>query len=116
MIMSEIIEQRVVWLLDGWKRGLISAEDVHHHAEKWTADERIASELNENSAAAEILSQLDILNQQLITSEDIPEMLEFIGESKKNASEARNRWEKYWSQIDFSKRQQTLAEDVFYAC
>jgi hypothetical protein len=113
----EKLRVKLSWLLNGWESGAASTAEVHQLAEQWMS-ESVWPQLersNPLSAAAEVLSQLDILNQQLITPDDIPAMRQFIEDARENALSAWKRWEKYWESVDLEKRRQELAGSDFYA-
>ena len=116
MSMIAETELKITWLLDGWYRGLVSPAEVHHFAEQWMAKICLVDDIDRSLAVFEVLSQLDILNQQLIIRADIPEMLKFLDYAKTNPSEARDNWNKYWKSVDFKERAEMLSQSDFYAC
>ena len=101
----EIIKNKILWLLHGWKYNFIDEYDVHELAEKWFEDID-QSYLNlkdeEKIPSIEVLSHLEIMNHQLIIPDDIPIMIEYIQKDCQNS--AWKIWKEYWDNVDFKLR------------
>lgn len=97
-------------ILCAWEEGGVSTEEVHHMAESWMIDQD-CPELERNdpySAVLEVVSQLDILNQQLITVEDVPAIKGFLQQAQIDLESAWLDWERYWESIDFDLRKMKM--------
>ena len=115
--MGEINRELVRELLDRWASGRLNARQVHEHAEQlWESLEQHQFPREDcRSIAAEVLSQLDILNHQLITAEDIPAMLQFLETPTGEELQAWDRWERYWDELDMDQRIESLKDDPYYS-
>ncbi|MCE2030335.1 hypothetical protein [Sessilibacter corallicola] len=65
------------------------------------------------SVVMEALSQLEILNHQLICKDDIPAIKRFL-ENNKNPESSWADWESYWNSVDFNEREGRLNAIEFY--
>jgi hypothetical protein len=104
-------------LLRLWEEGKHSERDVHEEAERlWEMGRPWPEypEEDDRSIAVEVLSQLDILNHQLITREDIPAMLTFLSTPPDHARQGWSLWRDYWTNIDFARRREQLADNPYY--
>lgn len=63
----------------------------------------------------EVLSQLDVLNHQWITTDDIDAFLEFLAAPEGGEERAWARWEEYWDSVDYDARRETLRGNPDYA-
>ncbi|MGH2472453.1 MAG: hypothetical protein ACRDG6_08635 [Candidatus Limnocylindria bacterium] len=88
-------------LLERWRSGVIGERAVHEEAER--------------SIAFEVVSQLEILNVQLITAEDVPAFIEFLETPSGAEGAGWDRWQHYWDGIDFAKRLKDLVNNPYYA-
>jgi len=104
-------------LLIDWRDGRKTVRQVHETAEAlmeahdWTELPRASAE----SIQYEVLCQLDILNRQLITSDDIDAFLEFLEAPNGAEEEAWAKWDAYWDSLDFDERRKALHGDAYYA-
>ena len=93
-----------------WQRGEITERDVHERAEHlW--DQRDWPDYptsDARSIAIEVLAQLDILNHQLITVEDVPAIVDFLNTPPGSEEDAWEQWQRYWDNVDLDKRKQAL--------
>jgi hypothetical protein len=72
------------------------------------------SDTDDQSIAIEVLAQLEILNHQLITREDIPALLDFLDTPPRQAARGWKQWRQYWDGIDFAQRRRELATNPYY--
>ncbi len=99
-------------LLIRWNTGILTADEVHLEAER-LLDNHGWIEINKSdprSIEYELLSQLDLLNHQLITKDDISAMLCFLHASAGDEIKAWENWAEYWTRIDINKRLDPLAD------
>jgi hypothetical protein len=61
-----------------------------------------------------VLAQLEILNHQPITREDVPALLAFLGTPRGQAARGWMQWWQYWDGIDFAQRRRELATNPYY--
>lgn len=112
-----IIERDVLrQLINDWAIGSLTVEEVHEQAEEYS-EEYDLPELDEgdpNSIPVEVLSQLEILNHQLITPQDVPAIQRFLDAPIGFEREAWNAWRSYWDQIDYEARKSELKEVEYY--
>ena len=105
-------------LMCRWAAGEIDAAKVHGVVEYlWDSFAEVPefSLGDERSIAIEVLSQLEILDQQLVTPEDIPEILKFLSTPQGDEREAWSRWERYWDGLDYRERSRSLEGNPFYS-
>lgn len=103
-----------------WLAGRVNERQVHERAEElgeslFRAGPPSFPRSDPRSIAAEVLSELEILNVQLITPADVPALLEFLAT---NAGEEERGWQRlmnYWDGIDFDKRLHELATNPYYS-
>lgn len=114
---DELLETRRI--LNKWRRGEIDEQQIHMLTERMFEDlqDRIRRppEDNHMSILYEVLSQLSILNYQLITSDDIPAFLRFLETPEGKEGEGWYEWRKYWENIDFRRRRKVLADNSYYS-
>jgi hypothetical protein len=104
-------------LLQRWRSNEIDERGVHKEAER-LLDEHGWIEYPENddrSVVLEVLSQLGILNRQLVTREDIPAMLGFLDTPPGEASQGWQTWRRYWNSLDYEKRREELKQNPYYS-
>ena len=99
-----------------WATGELTERNVHETAEGlWESQPwPNYSEADDRSVALEVLTQLDILNHQLITREDIPALLDFLDTPPGQAARGWKHWRQYWDGIDFAQRRRELATNPYY--
>lgn len=113
-----IERQQLQDLLGRWQRGEIDERDVHEEAEIfWEryADDKEYGKGDSESIAMDILINLDSLDRQLVTREDIPAMLSFLATPPGQEHESWQVWERYWDSVDFEQRRQSLAGNGYYS-
>lgn len=111
MIKMNEITKDIEKKLQDWNMNKLSAKELQYFAEKKfeLLSESLDEKQKETSVEYEVISQLEILNHQLIIKEDIPVIIQFL------KNENWEDWEKYWNQIDFKKRKKILRGDKFYS-
>lgn len=103
-------------VLHGWVEGRLDERDVHGVAEELLASEWQQFESHDPRAAViEVLVQLDILNQQLITAKDATAMMDFMRKARTDPEEAWQDWNNYWGALDLDARRQELQENPYYS-
>ncbi len=115
--MREISRDEVRALLERWSKNEATAPQVHEEAEALleAADWPEHPKGDPRSIPIEVLSQLEILNHQLITPEDIPAMRSFLATPVGGEAEGWESWKRYWSGLDMGKREKALKGDPYYA-
>ncbi len=66
------------------------------------------------SIVLEIISNLEILNHQLITADDIPAMLDFLDTPAGKEQEGWTKWKIYMGSIDWNQRKLELKGNCYY--
>ena len=115
--MKEISRKQLLDLLKQWEAGTLSESQLHEKAEElWEQDEWSQLDKdNPRSIAIEVLSQLEILNHQLITTEDIPAIVNFLRTPIGQEQNGWKTWRQYWENIDLEARKQTLKDNPYYS-
>ena len=105
-------------LVKRWVQGELDERDVHETAEAlcetWE-DWPDYEEDDPRSIAIEVLSQLELLNQQLVTTEDVPMILQFLNTPPGKEQAAWLSWKAYWDELDFEVRQRSLQAKPYYS-
>ena len=117
---EEPTEREVVReLLLRWRSGSLDERAVHEAAErlweKFGEEPPAYPKEDPRSIVLEVVSQLEVLNVQLITRDDIPALLEFLDSPVGSEGAAWARWTRYWDQLDFGRRLEELAANPYYA-
>ena len=117
MSMEELSRSSLRALLQRWAANEITAVDVHERAEAlWESQTWPPySHDDDRSIAVEVLSQLDIIDHQLITVDDVPAIVRFLDTPPGRALEGWVQWVKYWEGVDMKRRMLDLAANPFYA-
>jgi hypothetical protein len=115
--MSEIERNRITTLLHQWEEGIIDERQVHEQAEECL--EQLSelpsyAEENPRSIPLEVLVQLDALNHQLITTDDIPAILTFLNTPLGKEPIGWAFWRKYWDDLDLEHRREELKSNPYY--
>lgn len=115
---GEIERSSLLALLNEWRHGAIDERSVHEWAEETIEQVGELPQYDEDdprSIAVEILLQLDALNHQLITRDDIPAIEAFL--QTRTGDEARGwaNWKRYWQQLDLENRRKVLKENPYYS-
>jgi hypothetical protein len=99
-------------LLDEWSRGRQTAAQVHDWAEArfavnaWSCEDDIANE---------VLAELDTLDMNLLTTEDIPVLLAMLNLPRGQASLAHDQLRAHFAEISLDARKKELSVDPVYA-
>ena len=115
--MSEIERNRIKTLLNQWADGIIDERQVHEQAEEWLEQlSELPSYADEDprSIFQEVLVQLDVLNHQLITTDDVPAILTFLNTPPGKELIGWALWRKYWEDLDLEHRKQELKSNPYY--
>ncbi|MFQ5528644.1 MAG: hypothetical protein ACE5GX_20615 [Thermoanaerobaculia bacterium] len=105
-------------LLQRWQGGDVDKRLVHEEAEAvWDGFKEWPNYPQEDprSIPLEILSNLEALNHQLITPEDIPAILEFLDTPRGSELDGWKRWQRYWDELDMDERIESLKDDSYYS-
>ncbi len=104
-------------LLKQWRSSEIDEREVHEEAERLLNEHGWIEypESDDRSVVMEVLSQLGILNRQLVIREDIPAMLSFLDTPPGEASKGWQTWRRYWTSLDYEKRREELKQNPFYS-
>jgi hypothetical protein len=116
--MSKIERNRITTLLNQWEDGILDERQVHEQAEEWL--EQLSelpsyAEENPRSIPLEVLVQLDALNHQLITSDDIPAIQAFLNTPTGKEPIGWAAWRKYWDDLDLERRREELKSNPYYS-
>lgn len=112
------VRSEISTLLEQWQRGSVNEREVHEHAEALMDQVEDAPRYLEHdprSIAMEVLIQLDALNHQLITQEDIPAMLTFLRTPLGDESSGWKVWRGYWENLNIESRRQELKANPYYS-
>jgi hypothetical protein len=115
--MSEDKRKKITTLLNQWGDGIIDERQVHEQAEQWL--EQLSelpsyAEDDPQSIPMEVLVQLDALNHQLITTDDIPAILTFLKTPPSKEIIGWALWRKYWDDLDLEHRKDELKSNPYY--
>ena len=108
---------KIVTLLNQWADGHVNECIVHEQAEEWLeqlSEQPSYPEENAQSILLEVLMQLDALNHQLITKEDIPTIRSFLATPPGTEQIGWTRWRKYWENLDLERRREELKSNPYY--
>jgi hypothetical protein len=114
-----VTRDEIIEVLRKWQGGSLSAKDVHAWAndlcfpgyvefDDWEREE-------EYSVAREVLSALSMLDINLMTVEDVPIYLDFLGTAHGAFAEGYRRYEGALEHIDYQARRQALCNDPLYS-
>jgi hypothetical protein len=107
-----VTRQEIIELLNSWQAGKLDAQFVYDWAnerystEHWSAEDDIVNE---------VLSELDILDINLTTTDDIPVFLEVLALPPEKVSEATGRLKAHASTFNLEARKQQCRGNPFYA-
>lgn len=115
--MNKINRQTIIDLLERWKLGQLTEIELHEEIESFWERGNWPQFPREDprSILVEVLSQLDILNHQLIAKDDIPAIIEFLHTPKGKELEAWKSWKEYWASVDYERRKQLLKHNPYYS-
>lgn len=110
------LRQELRELVARWASGSLTERDVHEQAELML-EEIIwvdVAQSDPRSIGLDVLSQLDILNWQLILVEDVPAIIQFLDAEPGGETAAWALWNSYWKGIDFNARRTALRGHPYY--
>jgi hypothetical protein len=115
--MEKISRKLLLDLVTQWEAGSLNEVDVHEKAEElWEQDDWPEyAEEDPRSIAIEVLSQLEILNHQLIIKDDIPAIIAFLKTPEGKERSGWSAWKQYWDSIDLTARKATLKDNLYYS-
>ena len=106
-------------LLYRWRSGAIKERVVYEEAEelyeRYGGAASAFDHSDARSIAFEVVSQLEVLDVQLITRADIPAFIEFLETPSGSEGAGWTRWQQYWDDVDFAKRLVELVNNPYYA-
>ena len=99
-----------------WAAGELTEHEVHATAEQlWEADQwPDYGDADDRSIAIEVLAQLDILNHQFITTQDVPALVAFLDTAPGQAADGWIQWRQYWARMDWDQRRRQLSGNPYY--
>jgi hypothetical protein len=109
-----VTRAEVADVLHCWQAGALSAADVHAWAEDLYGPAEYADGEDEESVTKHVLSELDMLNLNLITLEDVPHFLAFLETPPGRYADGAARFEAALTGRDLEGRRRALREDPFY--
>lgn len=114
---SEVDTKALRSLLERWQAGEVDERFVHEEAERlWGHRDEwpLYRETDPRSIPLEVLEQLEILNHQLITREDVPTMLAFLDTPPGEQTRGWAAWRRHWQEVDIDARRTALAHNPYY--
>jgi hypothetical protein len=99
-------------LLDEWSRGNQTAAQVHDWAEARYAVDAWSCE---DDVVNEVLAELDTLDMNLLTSEDIPVLNAMLELPRGQATLAHDLLKSHFAKVSLDARKKELAADPTYA-
>src|SRR5262245_2608282 len=115
--MDSIDRQILFDLMKRWRSREYDEKALHEAAESiWEGGGEWPqySKDDPRSIAIEVLSNLDVLNQQLIGKEDIPAIEMFLSTAEGKELEGWQNWEEYWSEVDYAERETQRGTEGYY--
>ena len=112
------MRNKLLTLLEQWQSGTIDEREVHWQAEEWLeqlSDEPNYPEHDPRSIPMEVLVELDTLNHQLLTKDDIPAMVEFLHTPPSEELQGWARWQRYNDELDLESRKKELKNNPYYS-
>lgn len=108
--MNETTRDEVRQVLLSWQAGHLSPREV----QEW-ADHRYPTHgAVEDDLVVEMLARLDMLNMNLMTSDDIPVLLNALDLPEDRIDEAFDLLEQHDAIVDVAHRKRALGNDPFY--
>ncbi len=110
---QDVKDKLIKWQLDD-----IDAKQVHEWAENSYNTSHVEYEDwedDEYSVTNSILAELDMLNINLLTKEDIPALIEFLDSPPGKFKESDVKFQRYMRSIDIHERKSQLADIDIYS-
>ena len=102
-----------------WQKGQMTAHELHEWAEGNYLNDDVEcedwDEIEEHSVTNEVLAELDMMDMNLMTTEDVPAYLDFLETPPASFEEGYKKLQQYLKQNDMKKRAAALSADPFYA-
>jgi len=116
--MPIITRKHVIDILSKWQSGQLSASEVHNWAEnkylKSGIDYEDWEDNDDESVTNEVLANLDTLDMNLVTKEDIPIFLEFLKTPNGKFKQGYKKLKDSLNTIDIVKRKEKLSNNPLY--
>ena len=115
--MTRAIRAEILDLLSRREQGTLDERSVHEQAEElWDryTGPRDVPETHADSLVVEALSQLEVLNHQLITAQDVPAFRQLLSATSGKELDAWEEWREYWASVDMERRKQVLMENPYH--
>lgn len=100
-------------LLQKWEQRVLDEVEVHERAEELFARYASTDKVTDR-IAYEVLAQLEILNHQLVTIDDVPQIIDILNAPIDCELETLSRWRNYWDHINYEQRRRELASNSYY--
>ncbi|WP_152541368.1 hypothetical protein [Kallotenue papyrolyticum] len=116
--MNTIERETLRTLLRKWQAGELTDLQVYAEAEAlWEQFPEVPqfSQDDPRSINVEVLLNLTLLYQQLITPQDIPALLAFLDTPPGKEKEGWQKLHDYWDHIDFEQRRKELLNHPYYS-
>ncbi len=111
-----MLRENILEIIKKWNESSLTEFDVHSFAEDLVEHLEVCEDKeSSDTIASEVLFQLDIMNHQLITKDDIPAIEEFLKTHRGEEVRGWDSWKNYWETIDFDKRKIELKNNPFYS-
>jgi hypothetical protein len=105
--MAVITADTVESKLRKWQAGEVTTTEIHDWAENTYA---VSASEPESDAVNEVLAQLDMLNMNLVTKDDIPALVAAL-----RSKDFESLLEEHFATVDLNLRKSQLAEIPLYA-
>lgn len=111
-----ITRSDIITILKDWENNKTSAKEVLNWASKryFPGETDFDDWEGEDSAANEVLCELDSLDMNLVLPADISIHIEFLQTPKGKFEQGLQRWKENINQINFKKRCQELRDHEIY--
>jgi len=116
MKMNKVKRSDIIQVLESWKNSEATAKEVLDWANGlyFIGETEFDDWQDDNSAANEVLCELDSLDMNLVLPEDIPIHIEFLKTPVGKFEEGFQTWQKKIDRIDFKKRCIKLIDHKIY--
>jgi hypothetical protein len=108
--MDVVMRDALRQILLSWQAGHMTPHAVH----EWASDRYPARSGPDDDLVTEILARLDMLDMNLITTDDIPVLMQALDLPLAQMAEAIHLLERHDATVDMAARKRALANDPFY--
>ena len=118
MNLRTVTREEVAQKLSEWASGRTSSAEVHGWASALFLSEDVDFadwEGDEDSVTKEVLGALDMMDMNLVTPQDIPALLAFLGTPVGGFSGGYEKMKKWFDSVDYAARKTCLQSDPLYA-